>query len=160
MNPDYFLSASDTYPSQWLPKGIVDGEDDSSTLISYAMPSQAGNSKGLARGGVGGPQMQLDNSKVVGSVLYDVEGLLPTVSQSTVVEPSTSPKSTTHLGGEPSDNFAGGSKMRGPSGPRLAGQGVEEEKQQVASIDIMPNGGLRLRVTLLAAGFVLSLIHI
>ena len=81
MNPDYFLSSSDTYPSQWLPKGIVDGEDDSSTLISYAMPSQAGNSKGLARGGVGGPQMQLDNSKVVGSVLYDVEGLLPTVSR-------------------------------------------------------------------------------
>lgn len=156
MNPDYFLSSSDTYPSQWLPKGIVDGEDDSSTLISYAMPSQAGNSKGLARGGVGGPQMQLDNSKVVGSVLYDVEGLLPTVSQSTVVEPSTSPKSTTHLGGEPSDNFAGGSKMRGPSGPRLAGQGVEEEKQQVASIEIMPNGGLRLRVTLLAAGFVIG----
>ena len=28
MNPDYFLSSSDTYPSQWLPKGIVDGEYD------------------------------------------------------------------------------------------------------------------------------------
>lgn len=156
MNPGDFLSFSDTDPSQWLPKGIVDGEDDSSSLTSFAMPSQAGNVNRLLRGGLGGPQMQLDNSKVVGSVLYDFEGLLPTVSQSTAVEPSTSPKSTTHLGGELLDNFAGGSKVRGPSGPRLAGQGVEEEQQQVASIEIMPNGGLRLRVTLLAAGFVIG----
>ena len=112
MNPDYFLSSSDTYPSQWLPKGIVDGEDDSSTLIFVRHTLPSWKLKGLTRGGIGGPQMQLDNSKVVGSVLYDVEGLLPTVSQSTVVEPSTSPKSTTHLGGEPSDNFAGGARSR------------------------------------------------
>jgi hypothetical protein len=45
---------------------------------------------------------------------------------------------------------------KGPSGPRRAGQGVEEEEQQVASIEVMQNGGLKLRVTLLAAGFVIG----
>jgi hypothetical protein len=49
-----------------------------------------------------------------------------------------------------------GSTRKGPSGPRKAGQGVEEEEQQVASVEILSSGGLKLRVTLLAAGFVIG----
>mmetsp|Transcript_8152 Transcript_8152/g.30253 ORF Transcript_8152/g.30253 Transcript_8152/m.30253 type:complete len:399 (-) Transcript_8152:970-2166(-) len=49
-----------------------------------------------------------------------------------------------------------GTARKGPSGPRKAGQGVEEEEQQVASVEILSNGGLKLRVTLLAAGFVIG----
>jgi len=49
-----------------------------------------------------------------------------------------------------------GTARKGPSGPRKAGQGVEEEEQQVASVEILSSGGLKLRVTLLAAGFVIG----
>jgi len=46
--------------------------------------------------------------------------------------------------------------IKGPSGPRRQGEGVEEEEQAVLSADKLANGGLQLRVTLLAAGFVIG----
>ena len=45
---------------------------------------------------------------------------------------------------------------KGPSGPRRAGEGVEEEEQAVVAMEWLPNGGLQLCVTLLAAGFVIG----
>lgn len=45
---------------------------------------------------------------------------------------------------------------RGPSGPRKAGEGTEEEEQGVLSVHKIPGGGVQLRVTLLAAGFVIG----
>jgi hypothetical protein len=47
----------------------------------------------------------------------------------------------------------------GPSGPREAGEGVEEEEQRVVDSEWLPEsqgGGAQLRVTLLAAGFVIG----
>jgi len=46
--------------------------------------------------------------------------------------------------------------IKGPSGPRRQGEGVEEEDQAVVGIEKLPNGGVQLRVTLLAAGFVIG----
>ena len=45
---------------------------------------------------------------------------------------------------------------KGPSGPRRAGEGVEEEEQAVVAMEWLPGGGLQLCVTLLAAGFVIG----
>ena len=45
---------------------------------------------------------------------------------------------------------------KGPSGPRRAGEGVEEEEQAVVAAEWLPGGGLQLCVTLLAAGFVIG----
>ena len=45
---------------------------------------------------------------------------------------------------------------KGPSGPRRAGEGVEEEDQAVVAMEWLPGGGLQLCVTLLAAGFVIG----
>ena len=46
--------------------------------------------------------------------------------------------------------------VQGPSGPRMPGQGVEEQEQVVVSTETDENGGVRVRVTLLAAGFVIG----
>ena len=46
--------------------------------------------------------------------------------------------------------------IKGPSGPRRQGVGVEEEEQAVVAVEKLPNGGVQLRVTLLAAGFVIG----
>ena len=43
-----------------------------------------------------------------------------------------------------------------PSGPRRPGQGVEDEQQGVASASVTPTSGLLLKITLLAAGFVIG----
>lgn len=45
---------------------------------------------------------------------------------------------------------------RGPSGPRKAGEGVEEEDQEVVSTEVLPGGAVQIRVTLLAAGFIIG----
>ena len=50
----------------------------------------------------------------------------------------------------------GAMARKGPSGPRRAGEGVEEEEQTVVDSEWLPGGGLQLRVTLLAAGFVIG----
>ena len=47
--------------------------------------------------------------------------------------------------------------LQGPSGPRKPGQGVEDQEQLVVSTETdEKNGGVRIRVTLLAAGFVIG----
>ena len=46
--------------------------------------------------------------------------------------------------------------IKGPSGPRRAGEGTEEEEQAVVTFERLANGGVQLRVTLLAAGFVIG----
>lgn len=43
-----------------------------------------------------------------------------------------------------------------PSGPRRSGEGVEDEMQGVLRVDRTPSGGAMLRVTLLAAGFLIG----
>ena len=84
---------------------------------------------------------------------------LPQATSSVYAQPpaSTSPtNSRSSLDALEQHEDEEGVNRKGPSGPRRAGQGVEEEEQQVASIEVMPNGGLKLRVTLLAAGFVIG----
>ncbi|KAK9832981.1 hypothetical protein WJX74_003342 [Apatococcus lobatus] len=49
-----------------------------------------------------------------------------------------------------------GMKWIQPSGPRKTGQGVEDEEQGIISADQTPSGGAVLRITLLAAGFVIG----
>jgi hypothetical protein len=62
------------------------------------------------------------------------------------------------VGSPPLSDDAGGAASRkgAPSGPRKAGEGVEEEEQAVVSVEWLPAGGLQLSVTLLAAGFVIG----
>ncbi|KAL6782348.1 hypothetical protein ACKKBG_A06450 [Auxenochlorella protothecoides x Auxenochlorella symbiontica] len=43
-----------------------------------------------------------------------------------------------------------------PSGPRQQGQGTEELEQGIVSAEPSPTGGMHLRITLLAAGFVIG----
>ncbi|KAK9864635.1 hypothetical protein WJX84_012064 [Apatococcus fuscideae] len=55
-----------------------------------------------------------------------------------------------------SSRSAAGMKWIQPSGPRKFGQGVEDEEQGIISADQTASGGAVLRVTLLAAGFVIG----
>jgi hypothetical protein len=165
MSGDGFFTFTDADPSQWLPKGIVDEreEHDAGAYASFALPQGSASRSASDDNSRGSFDSFGVKSKVLGSVLYDDEGLIPPgLGGHAYVDKSTSPKSTA----SPTAAFvadaefgaaaASGSRLRGPSGPRRAGQGVEEEEQQVASIEVMANGGLRLRVTLLAAGFVIG----
>lgn len=52
--------------------------------------------------------------------------------------------------------ISGGAPKKGPSGPRRQGEGTEEEEQEVVSIETLPGGAVQIRVTLLAAGFVIG----
>ena len=61
-----------------------------------------------------------------------------------------------HSHANASSASSGAMARKGPSGPRKAGEGVEEEEQMVVDSEWLPGGGLQLRVTLLAAGFVIG----
>ena len=50
----------------------------------------------------------------------------------------------------------GHARARGPSGPRRQGEGTEEEEQEVVALETLPGGAVQVRVTLLAAGFVIG----
>lgn len=154
MSMDGFFSYTENDPSLWLPKGIVDGTDDSTT-VPFALPG------GLS------PPTETENSEVqemarrakMTSILPDEQSLLLGYAAQALVEQQTVANGGiggTHAPAADELNGALTGRLRGPSGPRRAGQGVEEEEQQVASIEVMANGGLRLRVTLLAAGFVIG----
>jgi len=65
------------------------------------------------------------------------------------------PASAPNASVNPATGMHGEPARRGPSGPRKMGEGTEEEDQGVLSVDKLP-GGVQLRVTLLAAGFVIG----
>jgi len=81
----------------------------------------------------------------VDAILNGAKPFVPSVGGTTVSEV---PKSTTTTATAPI--------VQGPSGPRMPGQGVEEQEQVVVSTETDENGGVRVRVTLLAAGFVIG----
>ena len=43
-----------------------------------------------------------------------------------------------------------------PSGPRKPGEGVEDEEQGILSVERTGSGAIVLRITLLAAGFIIG----
>ena len=61
-------------------------------------------------------------------------------------------------GGAGAGSDPGGSDGGGltPSGPRRPGQGVEDEQQGVVAAHLTPTGGISLKITLLAAGFIIG----
>ena len=149
MSGDGFFSFTEADPSQWLPKGIVDGTDDSTT-VPFSLPPGLGepiqsNGEDAAKTLLTPTSMIPDNQSLL--LGYVQQAFANTVSANTAAGSQA-------MGLDVNNTLAG--RLRGPSGPRRAGQGVEEEEQQVASIEVMANGGLRLRVTLLAAGFVIG----
>lgn len=59
--------------------------------------------------------------------------------------------------GSPSPMTPGALLLRAPAGPRKKGEGVENEEQGIVSAEAQPGGGgAVLRVTLLAAGFIIG----
>ena len=133
MSGDGFFTFTDADPSQWLPKGIVDEreEHDAGAYASFALPQGSASRSASDDNSRGSFDSFGVKSKVLGSVLYDDEGLIPPgLGGHAYVDKSTSPKSTA----SPTAAFvadaefgaaaASGSRLRGPSGPRRAGQGA------------------------------------
>ena len=97
MSGDGFFTFTDADPSQWLPKGIVDEREeyDAGAYASFALPQGSGSRSASDDNSRGSFDSFGVKSKVLGSVLYEDEGLIPPgFGGHAYVDKSTSPKST------------------------------------------------------------------
>ncbi|KAL0031801.1 hypothetical protein WJX79_008164 [Trebouxia sp. C0005] len=94
-----------------------------------------------------------------GTHLQSVEDMLRHLKQNKLTEGRPI---KTHRSSTPSDNVclvgqnSGRIKWIQPSGPRRSGEGTEDEEQGIIAADSTTTGGARVRITLLAAGFVIG----
>ena len=97
MSGDGFFTFTDADPSQGLPKGIGDEreEHDAGAYASFALPQGSASRSASDDNSRGSFDSFGVKSKVLGSVLYDDEGLIPPgLGGHAYVDKSTSPKST------------------------------------------------------------------
>ena len=120
--------------------------------MDYGSPPSAGNSNESL--GIVGAQRFRGHSDPT------LQKLDPAFSLSQYPMPSSPPlcygyEGPGSTGGSSTSSGGNGTSRRGPSGPRQPGEGTEDLDQDILSVEPC-RGGRRMRITLLAAGFVIG----
>ncbi|DBB03863.1 TPA: hypothetical protein ACH3X1_012952 [Trebouxia sp. C0004] len=145
--PERRLLASGKLAPQLTPQQTV-------LLLRRACPGM-----GIAEEGKSGNSPAPAPAGPTGTHLQSVEDMLRHVKQNKLTEGipikihrSSTPSDNVCLVGENSGHI----KWIQPSGPRRGGEGTEDEEQGIIAADSTKTGGARVRITLLAAGFVIG----